>query len=76
MTNLQPPAPNTAVRIELGGIPVRLWWKIMETAQRQGVPSGYFVFRTLAEAVGYNQGGEEYDLVLKEIKAHLDVDPA
>jgi hypothetical protein len=71
-----PPRPNTSVKVEMEGLPIRLWWKILETAQRQGVPSGYFIFRTLAEAVGYNQNTEDYDLVLKEIKEHLNVDPA
>jgi hypothetical protein len=71
MKRIQPPASDDAVELALGGIPARLWWKIMETAQRQGVPASYFVFRTLAEAVGYNQEGESYDLMLREIREHL-----
>ena len=70
-----PPAPNSTIKLEIAGIPIRLWWKVMEIAQANKMSSAYFIFKTLAEAVGFNQEGESYDMVLKEIKDHLDVEP-
>jgi hypothetical protein len=71
MPNIQPPSPGATVNIQLKGIPTRLWWKIMETAQKQGVSASYFIFRTLAEVLDYNQAGEDYDQLLREIKEQL-----
>lgn len=74
--DLRPPGPDKMVSLQLSGIPVKLWWKLQETAQKQGVSPGYLVFRLLADALVYEQEGESYDLLLKEIKEHLGVDPA
>jgi hypothetical protein len=73
---MRPPSPGKLISLRMSGIPVRLWWKIQETAHKQGVAPGYLVFKLLAEAMLYDQEGESYDLVLKEIKEHLGMDPA
>lgn len=73
---IAPPPPDQMLSLSVSGIPMRLWWKLHETAQRQGVTPGYLVFKVLAEALDYEQKGESYDLLLKEMKNHLGVGPA
>lgn len=72
MEDLTPPAPEQAIGIEIKNLPVRLWWKLMETAQSRGVPLSYLIFQILVEAVGYQGDEEPYDLVVKEIRKTID----
>ncbi len=71
MVTLDPPGPQEMVALTIERLPVRLWWKLLETARQRRVSVDYLVFRLLAEGVGYNQGGESYDLVIKEIKEYF-----
>lgn len=71
MNAVTPPRPDAVVTLQVKGMPVRLWWKLMETAQQQGVSINYLVFKTLVEAVGFNDEGESYDMVVKEIEQQL-----
>lgn len=72
MEDLTPPAPDQAIAIEIKNLPVRLWWKLMETAQMRGVPLSYLIFHLLVDAVGYEQDGEPYDLVVREIRKTME----
>lgn len=72
MQPVDPPRPNSLLTIQIDNFPVRLWWKLLETAQQRGVPVNYLVFSMLALAVGYQQEGESYDLLIKEIDLHFD----
>ncbi|MFZ5584301.1 MAG: hypothetical protein ACOZHQ_00060 [Thermodesulfobacteriota bacterium] len=71
MNDIRPPAPGATTTIELSGFPVRLWWKLLETAQLKGVSVNYLVLSILAQAVDHNDYGESYDLVVQEISQHL-----
>jgi hypothetical protein len=71
MSDIRPPAPGATTTIELSGFPVRLWWKLLETAQLKGVSANYLVLSILAQAVDHNVEGESYDLVVQEISQHL-----
>jgi hypothetical protein len=71
MQDMAPPALDQNLCIEIKNLPVRLWWKLMETAQARGVPLSYLIFQTLVEAVGYQGEEEPYDLVVREIKKSL-----
>lgn len=72
MTRIDPPAPQTTIDIEGIKLPVRLWWKLVETAGKEGVSANYLVFRLLSEALDFDMEGESYDMVLDEIKTQLD----
>jgi hypothetical protein len=72
MEDLSAPAPDQAIGIEIKNLPVRLWWKLMETAQTRGIPLSYLIFQILVEAVGYDGEEEPYDLVVREIKKTLE----
>ncbi len=72
MNPIDPPSPDSRLTIQFRGLPIRLWWKLMETAQKQKVPLSYLIFHTLAKAVDYGLEGDSYDLVVSEIKDKLD----
>lgn len=73
MNNLDPPPkPNELITLEIRGLPVRLWWKLMETAQKKGTTINYLVFKLLVDAVGFNGENESYDLVVKEIERYME----
>lgn len=71
MDTYQAPAPDEKINVELKGMPLKLWWKVMEVSQKKRIPPAYFVFKTLAEAVDYDQENESYDLLLREIQQNL-----
>jgi hypothetical protein len=66
------PALDQTIGVEIKNLPVRLWWKLMETAQARKVPLSYLVFHILVEALGYQGDEEPYDLVVREIKKSLE----
>jgi len=66
------PSPDSKLDIQIKGLPIRLWWSLMEAAQKQGVPLNYFIFRTLAEAVDFGAEGEPYDILVLEIQRTLE----
>ncbi|MFH1061242.1 MAG: hypothetical protein V1797_21465 [Pseudomonadota bacterium] len=72
MSDVRPPAPGATTTIELAGFPVRLWWKLLETAQLKGIGVNYLVLSILAQAVDHNVNGESYDLLVKEIADQLE----
>lgn len=72
MNQVDPPSPTSLVNLEIKGLPMRLWWKLMEDAQRRGVSLSYLIFQALVEKVGYDQEGEPYDLLVREIKETLN----
>lgn len=66
------PAPDQTINVEIKNLPVRLWWKLMETAQQRKVSLDYLIFHLLVDAVGYDQDGEPFDLVVREIRKTLE----
>ena len=72
MAPTSPPPPDQTISVEMKNLPVRLWWKLMETAQQRKVSLSYLIFNILVDAVGYSQEGEPYDLVVQEIKKALE----
>ena len=72
MSEIKPPAPGATTTIELAGFPVRLWWKLLETAQLKGMSVNYLVLSILAQGVGHNVDGESYDLVVQEITRQME----
>lgn len=72
MNDVRPPAPGATTTIELAGFPVRLWWKLLETAQLKGMSVNYLILSILAQAVDHNVNGESYDLVVQEITKQLE----
>lgn len=74
MNNVNPPEPRATTTIGITGFPVRLWWKLLETAQLKGVSVNYLLLSILAQAVDYNTNGESYDLVVEEITRQLNGD--
>lgn len=72
MSTVRPPAPGATTTIELAGFPVRLWWKLLETAQHKGISVNYLVLSILAQAVDHNVNGESYDMLIKEISTQLE----
>ena len=71
MSQIAPPRADQSISIEIKNLPVRMWWKLMETAQQRKVTLSYLVFKTLVDAVGYDQDAEPYDLVVREIEKAL-----
>lgn len=74
MTAVDVPPPDSKLDIQIKGLPIRLWWSLVEAAQKQKVPLNYFIFRTLAEAVNFGADGDSYDLLVLEIKRSLEGD--
>lgn len=72
METIKPPAPHATTEVNISGLPVRLWWKLLETAQHRGVSVNYLVLSILAQAVDFNPEGESYDLVVREIASCLE----
>ena len=72
MDTIKPPAPNATTEITISGFPVRLWWKLLETAQHRGVSVNYLVLSIMAQAVDFNHQGESYDLLVREINSCLE----
>lgn len=72
MAQVDVPDPTALVHLEIKGLPVRLWWKLMEEAQRRGVSLSYLIFQALVEKVGYDQTGEPYDLLVQQIQETLN----
>jgi hypothetical protein len=67
MTNIELPSADSTVKVELT-MPIKLWWKLMETSQRKNTKLNYLVFKILADAADYDIKGESYDLLLREIE--------
>lgn len=67
-----PPAPGSSMTLEIKNLPVKLWWKLMETARIKKVSVEYLLFRTLVDALKYDDQGESYDLVLEVIEKELN----
>lgn len=72
MTTIDVPPPDSKLDIQIKDMPIRLWWSLIEAAQKQNVPLSYFIFRTLAEAVNFGDDGESYDLLVMVIKRSLE----
>ena len=71
MAKIEPPRPDSSIKVELT-IPVRLWWKLMETAQRKNMKLNYLLFKILADTAGFEGDQESYDLLLREIEDNLE----
>ena len=68
---ISPPAPDSTLSIQIDNFPVRLWWKLLETAQQRKLSVNYLIFSLLAGEVGYAAQGESYDFLISEIREHL-----
>ena len=67
MTSIELPSPDSNVKVEIT-MPLKLWWKLMETAQQNNMKLNYLIFKNLAHAADYDINGESYDLLLREIE--------
>ncbi|KIX15751.1 hypothetical protein [Dethiosulfatarculus sandiegensis] len=67
MTSIELPSPDSNVKVEIT-MPLKLWWKLMETAQQNDMKLNYLIFKNLADAADYDINGESYDLLLREIE--------
>ncbi len=72
MNDYQPPSPDSRIDLEIKGVPIRLWWKLMEEAQRKKIGLSYLVFQALVEKVGFDPGEESYDLVVQELRQAME----
>ena len=71
MAKISPPSPDSVIKVEVT-MPIRLWWKLMETAQRRKMKLSYMLFNILTDAAGFDGDNESYDLLLKEIEDNMD----